>query len=138
MLIQQKPVLHFNPHSEKTRTTCSQRPDVFEVQPPDSNVSAHPGRDPPPRGRARAELRNRKSRKSIQSYRYPLRLTFFGHIFCRDLGTTSQNTLVPHTQSIEPQNPTRLGLPILPKSPILGLGLALGVGLGLGYFERSR
>ena len=62
----------------------------------------------------------------------------FSHTFCRDLGTTSQNTLVPHTQSIEPQNPTRLGLPILPKSPILGLGLALGVGLGLGYFERSR
>ena len=37
-------MLHFDPHSDKTRTTCSQRPDVFEVQTPDSNVSAHPRR----------------------------------------------------------------------------------------------
>ena len=45
---------------------------------------------------------------------------------------------MPHTQSIEPQNPTRLGLPILPKSPILGLGLALGAGLGLEIFFDLR
>jgi len=52
--------------------------------------------------------------KSNSLIMYRCKLTAADSTFCRDLGTTFRNTLVSHTHPIEPQNPTRLGLPILP------------------------
>ena len=51
------------------------------------------------------EIENPESQSKVRDVRYDLPGNLFGYIFRRDLGTT---------QSIEPQNPTRLGLPILP------------------------